>query len=145
MTVARLAEPDSRAASQVIHERHGVLAIAATDQPRGHELGVGIDRRPGPGIARTVRRSLRRRDVLLFRIGEAPNFIDLDALGREIAYMLIVIGRARLAGIDHQLDDGVLARAGQPCDGSDRAALAKQVEDAGAVGGRELFHTDHNT
>ena len=55
---------------------------------------VGVDRRPGPGIARAFGGGLRRRDILLFRIGEAPNFIDLDAPGREAAHMLVMVGRS---------------------------------------------------
>jgi hypothetical protein len=48
-----------------------------------------------------------------------PDFINLDAFGRETAHMFIVVGRARFAGIDHQLDDRILARARQAGDRSD--------------------------
>jgi len=58
--------------------------------------------------------------------------------------MLVMIGGARFAGVDHQLDNGVLARAGYAGHGSNRASFAQKMEDAGAVGGGKLFHTDYH-
>lgn len=62
----------------------------------------------------------RHRDILqLLDIGEASDFIDLDALGREAAYMLVMVGRTGFAGIDHKPDDDVLACTRQARHGPD--------------------------
>lgn len=47
---------------------------------------------------------------------------------------------AHLASVHQKLGDSVLARAGQTRDGADRLAFAEKMDDAGAVGGRELVH-----
>jgi hypothetical protein len=54
--------------------------------------------------------------------------------------MLIMVSRAGLACIDKQLGDGDLAGAGHARNGADAAALAKEVEDFGAISGRKLVH-----
>lgn len=51
-----------------------------------------------------------------------------------------MIVRTSLPGVDQQLRDGVLARSSEARDGADRLAFAKEVEDASAIGGRELVH-----
>ena len=55
--------------------------------------------------------------------------------------MLVLVAGARLAGIPQELDDGVLARAGQPRNGAHGHTLDHHAEDAHAGFGRELVHT----
>ena len=57
--------------------------------------------------------------------------------------MLVMVGSACLTGIDHQLDHGVLAGARHARNGPDGAALAKQVDDVGALGRGELFYVGY--
>jgi len=45
--------------------------------------------------------------VILFRVNEVPNFIDLDPLARELRSMRS--SGASAAGVDDKLSDGVLA------------------------------------
>jgi hypothetical protein len=52
--------------------------------------------------------------------------------------MRVVMGLARLASVDQELDDGVLARARQASDGTDGVALTQQVEDLRTVRGMKL-------
>ena len=50
-------------------------------RPRNDQLGVRINRRPRPQIARGFRSSFRGFDVLLLGVAERPDFIALDPLG----------------------------------------------------------------
>jgi len=50
-----------------------------------------------------------------------------------------MVGHADFPGLNEQLGDGVFARASKQRN-SAGIALAKQVQDAGAIGGIELVH-----
>lgn len=125
---------------QIIHERDGVVAVPAADKVGGDDLRIGVDRGPGPDVAIGQIQPLGASDVLLLGRDEGPDLIDLDALRRQAAHVLVVVGRARLAGIFQELGDRVLAGAGNASDRADRATLAEKVQDARAVFGRELVH-----
>ena len=103
-------------------------------------LEIGFDRCPSPHVAIGQILALRGRDVFLLAIDEAPDLVALNAAHLHTADMLIMIGGANLARVDHQLDHGVLARARQAGNGADRATLAQKVQNAGALGGGQLFH-----
>src|SRR4029077_5375913 len=62
------------------------------------------------------------------------DIMNPEAMGK-IENVFIVVGGARLPCIDHQFDDRILARASQASNGSNRAALAQKMENAGAFGG----------
>lgn len=79
-------------------------------------------------------------NVLGLRVGEAPDFIHLDPLGLHVPNVRVVIGGAGLPGVDQEFDDCVLTRPGQPRDGADRLAFAKEVKDARAVFSGKLVH-----
>jgi hypothetical protein len=79
----------------------------------------------------------------LRRVDEIPDFIDLDALARQVAKHPILISGASAASVDDELGHGVLAGPGQPGDSTDGLPLAKQMEDAGAVFLGQPVHADH--
>src|SRR6266849_3924399 len=65
------------------------------------------------------------RHVLLLRVDEIPDFIDLKALAGQIAKHTVLIPRSGLSGINHKLDHGVLACASHSRDGPNRRPLAE--------------------
>jgi len=67
----------------------------------------GIDRSPRPRVASALNRGLHAADVLLLRCRECPDFIDLNAPGRDVAHRRIVVGRASLTSV-HQHFETVL-------------------------------------
>lgn len=114
----------------VVHEPLRALTITAADEVGDDELRVRIDRGPSPSVSRAIRGRLGVRNVLLLGVGEAPNLVDLDALRRHAPDVGVVIGHARLASIDQEFDDGVLAGAGQSRHGADRLPFTEKVENA---------------
>jgi hypothetical protein len=64
----------------VIHEPCGAIAIAPADEMGNDQLRLRFDRGPGPSVARAIGSGFRSLDVLRLRVGEGPDFIDLDAL-----------------------------------------------------------------
>src|SRR6266702_6979340 len=69
----RISEPQGHLA----HEELGRLAVPVPDQPRDHQLGVGIDRGPGPNLM-AARRSGRLR-LAPPRRAETPKRVDPEA------------------------------------------------------------------
>ena len=52
-----------------------------------------------------------RAPVLLLRVNEAPDFIDLDAAALKVAEMGVLVSPERLSSIDNEFGDGVFADA----------------------------------
>ena len=129
-----------KARGQVVHEPHGAFAVATADEVGNDHLGVRVDSGPSPRVASIGRRSRRGRNVLLLGVGEAPNFIDLNTLRRDVAHVGVMVGPTHLAGVDQKFGDGILARARDAGNGADRLAFAEKVEDAGAIFGGQLVH-----
>ena len=76
------------------------IFVRAPTYHDGIKLRVSIDRRPSPYVASTFRRGLGPREVLLLRIHEGPNLIDLDAPARQVLENPVLIPRGSLAGLD---------------------------------------------
>ena len=140
MAVRGQSDPVRETGAQIVHEPHGAFAVPATDEIRDDELRVGFDRSPSPNVASAFRRGLRSAHVLLLRVYERPDFIDLNALGRHVANVRIMVGHTGAAGIRKQLRDRVLADARQTRNCTDRLAFAEEVKDASAVFGFELVY-----
>jgi hypothetical protein len=79
MAVAGELHAAGKALAQAVDEGQRILAIAPTHQPERHKLGIGAEGRPGPRVTSTIWRSLGGWHVLGLRIGEGPDFINLDA------------------------------------------------------------------
>ena len=107
----------------------------------GNELRIRIDRSPCPHVASIGRCGLSVRYVLLFRVDEIPNLIDLNSLASEITKDAILIPSAGATGINDEFCDGRLARAGQAGHGPDAQTLAKKMKDASAGFRGELSHS----
>ena len=60
----------------------------------------------------------------------------------SVAHVLVMVGRACLAGGDQKLNDRVFAGARQPRNCADRTSLAKQMDDAGTFVSGQPVHTD---
>ena len=87
--------------------RTPVPLVTVANAPSDDQLGVGIDRRPGPDVASAFRRGLGGPHVLVLCVAESPDFIALNALRLHVADRLIMEGRAHCPGINQQLGHGV--------------------------------------
>jgi len=128
----------------IINEPARTFAVAAAAEVGNEQLRISVDRRPGPHVAGAIRRRLRRRDVLLFRVAERPSLIDQDPLGLHAAHLGVMEAGAEAARVHKQLAHGVDARIRQAGDGAHRSALAQHGEDLGAGLGVELVHAPHD-
>ena len=96
------------AGRQIVDEPLGALAVPAADEPRSDELRVRVERGPRPGVPGALGSGLGRGHVLLLSVGEGPDLIDLDPLGAQLPHVLVMVGSASLARVDHELNDRVL-------------------------------------
>jgi hypothetical protein len=83
----------------VLHEPCGAIAVAAADEMRNDELGIGLDSGPSPGIASAINLALHARNVLLFRRREAPNFVNLNPLRFDVANLGVMEPGAEAARV----------------------------------------------
>src|SRR6202011_3256108 len=104
------------------------------DTPGRNELRISADRNPCPHVPGCLWRGLGEHDVALLGINEAPDLIELDALAGQVAEHLVLIGRARLAGIDRQLVYGVDRNVSYATGRTKTVSLDQQIEDMSALG-----------
>lgn len=72
VAVRRKLHPVCQAARYVVHEHAGIARVPAADVPGNDELGVRVDRGPGPDVPDAFRRGLG--------VAQRPNLIALDPL-----------------------------------------------------------------
>src|SRR3954470_2381854 len=91
-TIASDLEAPIDAMAKVANEYPGCNSIAPTNDPGWDKFCVGINRDPCPNIASAG--NLGRdfgRHVLLLRVAERPNLIDLDALTGEMPEFPVLV------------------------------------------------------
>ncbi len=91
MTVCRNLNAVCQAGSKILNESCATSSITATYKPRWDQFGVGINRSPRPNIAVTKFPLFIRRNILLLRIAEAPDFIELQPLTGQVAKRFVLI------------------------------------------------------
>ena len=96
-----------KARAKVVHQAHGAVAVAPANEIRNDQLRVGLNRRPGPSIAIGQVLPFRRCNVLLFRIGERPNFVHLNPSCLHVADRVIMEIGAYRSGFNQKLRHGV--------------------------------------
>jgi len=103
------------ACGQVFDELIGDSRIATADAPAGNQLGIGVDRGPGPDNARELRASCNSLlgDALL-GIDERPDSISLQALAVEVAHRHVLIVGLGRADVFQTLRDGFDAHVHSP-------------------------------
>lgn len=129
--------PIAHAGSQVVNKGVGVVGIALPGQEGRNQLRIGIqgDERPdipGPGIA------LLGRGVLVLLGDEAPNLVDLDAAGNDVAHLLVVEGGAGFANPTAQAHDLITVNARNPLNGANGRTLGEIGNDLDFLFGWKL-------
>jgi hypothetical protein len=91
------------------------------------------DGRPRPHIASVwMRLAHLRRDVLLLRVAERPDFVALNPPRLQAAHVGIVVRLAGRANVTQQLFDGHARHASQASGGSEAVAFDQSGYDGGA-------------
>jgi hypothetical protein len=80
--------------------------------------------------------------LFMLGVGEAPNLIDLNAIGLSVADAGIAESHACRASVNQEFRTRVLAGTHRPRNGADRLTFAEKMKDASAIRGRELAHED---
>src|SRR5687768_9189797 len=80
------------ASSEIVHEVASSNRVALPDHPGANELAIGVHCDPRPHVASDASFKHLRSDVLLFRIDERPNLIDLNPLTGKVAKCLVHVG-----------------------------------------------------
>lgn len=71
--------------SQIRHEHFSGFWITLPEGPAWDQLCIGVNRRPGPNVARNPFLGNILREVPLFAVAESPYLIDLDAPTGKLA------------------------------------------------------------
>jgi hypothetical protein len=120
----------------------GAERIALAEHVRNDELGVRVDRDPGPHPAVVWIPALRARHVALFGRTERPNLVGLDALALEVPHRIVQERPAGIPYVGEQLQHGAFGRAGHPAGSTDAIAFNQGREDASSVVNAQAVHTD---
>ena len=71
-------------ASEILNELRCAVGITLAYEPRADQFGVGVDGNPSPDIARDSLLCHLVGHVLLLRVYETPDLIDLNAAAIEV-------------------------------------------------------------
>jgi hypothetical protein len=118
----------------------GGLAGTVANVISHDQLGVCVQGRPGPHIARAIGCGLCARYVLFLGVAKRPDFIALDARGFDVADGFVVQGQARLASVNQQLGHRIDRHIAHARDRPHGRPFAKKGEDLGAFGRGQLVH-----
>src|SRR5215470_752194 len=87
-TVGRYLHRPHEAAREVVDEGNRGFGAAVADLPRRDQLGVGIDRYPGPNIPERARFS--RTNILCLQTSRARNVVEMKPLAFQVAKRLVL-------------------------------------------------------
>jgi hypothetical protein len=128
-------------AGTIVHEVVCPPRIAATNEVRNDQFGIGVNADPCPNIAPSFN-LLLVAGILPLAAHERPNFITLDATNLEVSHVPVVVCGAGPTNVCKELDYGILGDPGHPNCGADRAAFNEAVDDSHSGFGVKATHTD---
>jgi hypothetical protein len=134
----------AQALGQIAHEIVGGFVGAGAHQPAGHQLGNRVHCRVGVHIAVVGMGFVILAHVLLLGANVGPDFVTLNLCARQIDHHSSLVHGAGLAHIGQQLQDRVLALAGNAASGIDACTLSQCAEDGNAVFDGELIHVTNS-
>jgi len=122
-SIARKLDAIRQARRQIQHEiaRRGRIAIA--DHPRTNQFSVGVHRYPRPNVTSMAECGTHWSNVLLLRANERPNFVNLDAITRQVYKGLAHVVRTCRAELYKQLRNSVFGNSGHANPRTDRIAF----------------------
>ena len=105
--------PTSQTLCQIVHKDRRVMLRALSNVEGGDQLRIGVNRDKGPLVAH-LRAVIRRLQEALMLADVAPNLVNLNALARQIAHLLVHDPLATSAYFDRKAHDCVTVRFGHP-------------------------------
>jgi hypothetical protein len=110
-------------ATKIRQELKGGSCVPRPDEPRGYELGIRTNGRPGPHVPVAELPLVFLGYIFLFGIDKAPYLAALDSLARQVEQRHVLELRAGFPDLSQEAQDGPFGRAGQALNGSDAHAL----------------------
>jgi hypothetical protein len=133
-----------QAAGEILAQLGRGPRVAEPDQERRHQLRVRIDRDESPHVAVAEDAPILGTDVLRLGVAEAPDFVNLEASTGKVPKHAVLVGGARVAKLDQELQDGVLRHARHAHRAVDGVALDQGGDDRDSLLGlQDVCHTDH--
>jgi hypothetical protein len=125
---------------QVMHEVVCRASVTAADKPARHKFRVRVKRNPSPNTANAGHVPHFIRQVFVFGVTEAPNFVAMNPLALKIAEYLVLIGRTGRAKLHQQLLNRPAMRAGHARGGTKRVALDQTGNHFDLFFGAQFIH-----
>jgi hypothetical protein len=113
------------AIGNVLNEPSGAVAITPAYEMRNNELGISLNRGPGPSVGGAIDRAFHLGDVLLLRRREAPNFVHLNALRFNVSDLGVMEASAKPTRVNKELRNRVDAHVREARHAPHRSALAE--------------------
>lgn len=128
------------ALGDILQEVRRAARVTKADQPAQDQLALRFNRNERPDIAREPTSRHLRRDMLLFRAHEGPDFINLDTLRSHVADRGVLVFGAGAADRFEQAEDGALCHSRQSRRGAHRATLDQRRDDRDLLSCAESIH-----
>ncbi len=116
------------------------MFVPAIHAVADHQLGVGINRGPGPHIAYAELAAHICGNILVLRVAERPDFVALDTLGFDHHHTLIVEPLACRTYIGQKLENRALVAAGHPAGRANAVALNQAAKNLCAFLSSKAIH-----
>ena len=110
-------------AREILDEFGSATNVTASHQPRANQLGIGVQRYPGPHVATNLLCGHRGRNVLLLGSDEGPNLIALNPLAGQIYQGPVEVFRTGRAKFNQQFRNRVLRNSGHADRRANRVAF----------------------
>jgi hypothetical protein len=129
-------------ASKVIDKHPGMFPIPQADKEARNEFCFRVDGNPGPDTTGPGNRIRGFRQVLILRINEGPDFVELKPFAGQVPHNFVLELCRCLAGIHQQFCYGVDAHPGHAGRGPQGAAFRQGTEDCDTLLSGQLVHAD---
>ncbi len=131
----------NHARGEIANEGVRIILEALAEMPGRNELRISVDGNPSPEIAHAIRAAQLLREIPLFRVTVAPDFLELKPLALEAAHGLVQIRLAGVAHVGQEPEDGFLVDPDHAARPTNRVSLDERREGLNAEGRREAIHS----
>lgn len=114
--------------TKIVNELMGASGASISNEPRHGQLGIRVNRNPGPNIAESEFSLLGFWNVCGLGINERPNLVALNPARFHVADMLVMIHGTGSPNRNEQARDRVSSNASQPARGADRVSFNEATD-----------------
>lgn len=119
---------------QVLYKLRGASSIALANQPGADQLGIGIHGNPRPHITSDLAFYNLLSEVLLLGIDEAPNFVGLNPLARQVHQRIVQVFGTGSAKLYEKFYNRILGNTGHANRRTNRIAFDQRANHLNLLG-----------